>query len=268
MIFTSDAIVLKRTNFANNDILLTLFTSRVGKMNAVAQGARHPKNRFASVANPFVYGKFYLLTGSGMSKINGADINKSFYSIREDILKLAYGAWLLELTDMVIVEGEQNLELFMGLKLCLSILSDMDIHDNDEKIEILKMAYEWKLLSKIGLKPLLDKCAQCSVKVDGDGYFSCEEGGMLCQDCYREIISQMDLENKKSKKPINVYKVGDTIPKILEFLFAKNVHEILDTSIHLTYVKKIDTLFIEYLKCHLGVNKFNSRAFLKSISSN
>ncbi len=265
MIFTSDAIVLKRTALANNDILLTLFTLRTGKMMAVAQGARHPKNRLASASNPFVYGKFFLLTGSGMSKINGVDIEKSFYSIRENIVKLAYGAWFLELTDLVIVEGEQNIDLFMELKLCLSRLADMDVNTSTKDVEVLKMAYEWTLLSKIGLAPLISNCTICSEDIVTSRYFSCESGGMICEACSNQIEQENSIRKQKKQSEIKVYKMGDTIPKILEFLLTKSVDEILNQSFHETYVKKLDTLAYEYLKYHLGVKQFKSRAFLKDL---
>ncbi len=270
MIFSSDALVLKRTALSDNDVLLTLFTQRIGKMTAIAQGAKHPKNRFAAGAHPFIYGKFFLMTGSGISKLNGIDIEKSFYGIREDIVKLAYGTWFLELADTVIVEGEPNIELFESLKLCLSRLEKMEIDaennnsnlsKNAQKIDILKMAYEWQLIDKIGLRPMIDQCTQCGSNVDGAGYFSSQEGGSICEVCAKQILD----ENDNTQHKIEVYKMGATIPKILHFIFNNSVDTMLETDIHSAYVNKLDTLAFEYLKIHIGVNNFKSRDFLKGL---
>ncbi len=272
MIFSSNALVLKRTNFSDNDVLLTLFTSRIGKVIVVANGARHPKNRLASAANPFIYGKFFFMTGSGLSKLNGVDIEKSYYGIREDIVKLAYGTWFLELADMVIVEGEPNIELFEGLKYCLARLEKINIEDNKnnidnksknaKKIDILKMAYEWKLIDKVGLRPLLNECAKCGSKIDNTGYFSCEEGGAICESCAKQMLKYAQMNKYK----ISIYKMGSTIPKILDFIFSNSVDNIIKTDFHNAYINKLDGLICEYLKIHLGVNCFKSREFLKAIN--
>lgn len=246
MLFSSEALVLKRTPLTNNDMLLTLFTKKAGKLSAVANGARHPKNRLSSGAHPFVYGQFFLSTGRSLPKVNNIDIEQSFYAIREDIVKLAYGAWFLELAEISIMEGQANHVLFELLKTCLKIMIE-----KKDQFDVLKMAYEWKLIKSIGLQPMLDQCALCGKDNEKSWYFSTVEGGVVCSDC--------------AKTQKGIYKVGTTLPRIMSYLFEESMETIQKTKFHGDYVGKMEVLSNHYLRHHLDKGSFKSLSFLNGI---
>ena len=246
MFFTSEAIVLKRTKLSDNDMILTLFTKKAGKIDAIASGARHPKSRFAAGAHPFVLGRYNLSTGGNLAKVTSIDVHESFYHLREDLDKLAYGSWFLELADSVTIEGVTNHQLFYDLVESIHVLLDEDVNPNQ-----IKVAYEMKLLDSTGIRPILNECINCGATGDRKWQFSVSEGGVVCENCTGDFES--------------LFRMGKTLPKIMMYFLLKDMRIISKTKIHDSYIKKLDIILNAYLRHHLDKNNFKSLDFLNSI---
>ncbi len=246
MFFSTEAIVLKRTKLSDNDMILTLFTKKAGKINAIASGARHPKSRFAAGAHPFVVGRYNVSSGNSLSKVTSIDVHESFYHIREDLDKLAYGAWFLELADLAVAESMLNNKLFIDLIETIHVLLDDEINPNQ-----LKVAYELKLLDSIGFRPVLNECINCGATGDRKWQFSVSDGGLVCENCTGDFET--------------LYRMGKTLPKIMMYFLIKDMKIISKTKIHDSYIKKLDIILNAYLRHHLDRNNFKSLDFLNSI---
>ena len=246
MFFTSEAIVLKRTKLSDNDMILTLFTKKAGKMDAIANGARHPKSRFASGAHPFVLGRYNLSTGGSMAKVTSIDVHESFYHLREDLNRLAYGSWFLELADVVVVEGVTNHQLFYDLVESIHVLLDENVNPDQ-----IKVAYEMKLIDSAGMRPILNECINCGAKGDRKWQFSVPDGGLVCENCTGDFD--------------NLFRMGKTLPKIMMYFLIKDMRIISKTKIHDSYIKKLDIILNAYLRHHLDKTSFKSLDFLNTI---
>ena len=246
MFFTSEAIVLKRTKLSDNDMILTLFTKKAGKMDAIANGARHPKSRFASGAHPFVLGRYNLSTGGSMAKVTSIDVHESFYHLREDLNKLAYGSWFLELADFVVVEGVTNHQLFYDLVESIHVLLDENVNPDQ-----IKVAYEMKLIDSAGMRPILNECINCGARGDQRWQFSVPDGGLVCENCTGDFD--------------NLFRMGKTLPKIMMYFLIKDMRIISKTKIHDSYIKRLDIILNAYLRHHLDKNSFKSLDFLNTI---
>src|SRR5260370_35101557 len=62
-VYTTEAIVLRRTDFGEADRILTLFTPSYGKVRAIAKGARRTPSRLAGHLEPFTRTQLLLATG-------------------------------------------------------------------------------------------------------------------------------------------------------------------------------------------------------------
>lgn len=246
MFFSSDALVLKRTKVSDNDMILTLFTKKAGKMQAIANGARHPKSRFASGAHPFVFGRYNLSTGSNMAKVTSIEVYDSFYHLREDLNRLAYGSWLLELADGITVEGVTNHKLFVALLESIELLIKPEVNPDQ-----IKVAYELKAIDSIGIRPELHSCVSCGVTGDRKWKFSVPEGGLVCEKCAAGYDS--------------LFIIGKTLPKIMQYFLLKDMRIIAKTKIHDSYIEKLDIILNAYLHHHLERHHFKSLEFLNSI---
>src|SRR5699024_9050832 len=100
----------------------------------------------------------------------------SFRTIREDIEKTAYAAYLCEFTNRTMDERKPSKIMFEEL---LGTLTYIDSHDT---YAVPIFMYELKLFQLGGYSPILNHCVRCN-KENQLSHFSVREGGILCASC-------------------------------------------------------------------------------------
>ncbi|HLL53966.1 MAG TPA: DNA repair protein RecO, partial [Myxococcaceae bacterium] len=114
--FTEQALVLSTVDYGEADRLVTLFTLGRGKLTAFAAGARKSKRRFAGALEPFTLLKVQLVERRGNTyRLDGADIERGFYSIREDLARISRALYCVELCRELVREDEPHEQLFYTL---------------------------------------------------------------------------------------------------------------------------------------------------------
>ena len=87
-----------------------------------ARGAKKITSKTMAGTQLFSYCEFTLFEGKGFYSVTQADVIESFYGISEDIEALAYGAYILEITERASFEELENNEIFDLLLRTLFIL--------------------------------------------------------------------------------------------------------------------------------------------------
>ena len=242
MYFETDAIVLRANKSINNDIFLTLFTKKAGKMEVVSNGAKSSKSPLAACSKPFVFGRFILNTKTKTMKITSCDIHDSHFRIADDLNSLAFGNYFIELCNLTIYPNIADTEHFQLIVEIIHLLSLQDIDYN-----LLRAAYLIKLARITGHKPHFDNtCIHCGASTD-QFYFSIHSGGMICSNC------------KGGTDPI---KLNQQFISIMIYLMEKDVRVIVKTKIHPNYTIKIIEIFEKFLMVHQGITKIKSKDFL------
>lgn len=148
--FATETIVIKRINFAEADKILTLYTTRLGKISAIAKGLRRPTSRKSGHLDLLNYAKVFLAEGKNLYIVTQAEVTNSFPQIKADLDKSALAFEACEVINKLTVEGEENKKLFQLLLDFLKTLTD----END------LVEFEKKLLSLLGFwSPKLEKQA-------------------------------------------------------------------------------------------------------------
>ncbi|QQY80480.1 DNA replication and repair protein RecO [Keratinibaculum paraultunense] len=246
MITKTKGVVLKEFRFRETSKILTLYTLKYGKIQAMARGAYRPKSQLIANTQTFSYNEYQLYKGKNFYYINQGDIIDSFYSIRENIDRLMYGSYLLELMDLSTMEEEQNEKLFFLLLKGLSVLSKLD-----RGFVRFILAYELKFISFLGYKPLLDRCANCGNKDLNVIKFSIEKGGIICKDCFRQ-------DNFCENMDSNMYKA-------MKSLLYTPLDEIMCLKIPECIMFKLHAIMEKYILNKIDREKFNSLMMLKSM---
>ncbi len=110
--YAASGIVLKRIDLGEKDRILTIYTKEYGKLGAVAKGARRPGSKLAAASEPLTYSKLLLATGRDLDVLSQADIRESFPNVRRSMASVAYGVYMLELTNHFVDERQPNADLF------------------------------------------------------------------------------------------------------------------------------------------------------------
>ncbi|MGE5675083.1 MAG: DNA repair protein RecO [Mycobacterium leprae] len=182
-LYNTEAIVIRVRDFDEADKIVVLLSRDEGKIQAVAKGARRPRNRYAAAAQIFTHVKAALYSGRSLDTLSQIDIEEPFRHLREDLVRMAYGTYACELMDEMVRDHQKVEAGYLLLLATLHLLNE----ETYEPEPIIR-AYELKLLSILGFRPSLAECVSCGGDTDGEGpvRFSPALGGVLCPHCSGE----------------------------------------------------------------------------------
>jgi DNA repair protein RecO (recombination protein O) len=173
-----ECVVLRHSNWGEADRLLALFTREAGKLRAVAKGARKMRSRKAGHLEPFTRVKLLLAHGRDFWIVTQAETVDAFLPLREDLLRTAYGSYVLEIIDRFTFDEGENRSLYQLLVDTLERVTTLP----DPYIAI--RYYEIRLLDQVGFRPQLFQCVNCGKMIKAeDQFFSFLQGGVVCPSC-------------------------------------------------------------------------------------
>ena len=105
-------MIIKTQDYKENDKLLWIFTERLGKITAIAKGAKKSKNKLMALSMTFSFGQYMIFKGKNLHNLSEGRIINSFQGLLKDFEKLTYGSYLCDLIDISMPEGEVNEALF------------------------------------------------------------------------------------------------------------------------------------------------------------
>lgn len=144
MYFKTEAVILKKRNFAESDRLLTIFTRDFGKLTVLAKGVRRPASRKAGHLELGNWCKVFIAKGKNIDILTEVELKKAFgiADFREDKANKIYH--LLEIIENLTVEHQKNQEAFI---LLVKFLKKVDTEQN---FSLLSSVFKIKLLSYLG----------------------------------------------------------------------------------------------------------------------
>lgn len=242
----TSAIVLKTVKLSDSDVLITVFSDKHGKITAIAKGGRSAKSKLNASAQLFVYGEYSLSMGSKWNYVNSVEVYDAHYKIREDLVKLSYASYFVELTSFVLPEDTANLKLFAVLKNVL-----VSLKEDKCPAKLLRIIFELKTLDSLGYRPETSQCIECNAK-ENLHFMSIEDGGVLCESCARNMNKGL--------------KIGKKLSRLMTLLLNEDTIKLCQLEINDFYIEKLDILMNNYLKHHVGIKRFKSIEFLNALN--
>ena len=179
---STSAILLRRIEFGDYDLIVTLFTEDQGKISAIAKSAKKSVKRFPGVLEPFSLVNVVLTRGKGMPVLKEASLERPYFKIREDILKTSYASYWSEIIYLWMAENEPQKNLY---RLTTQVLSELD--RGEIQVEILSILFQMRFLSLAGFRPNFDHCHTCKTDLDQIQCASVvadpAKGGIVCPKC-------------------------------------------------------------------------------------
>ncbi len=176
--FRVEALVLRHQDWGEADRMITIYTLEMGKVRAIAKGARKPRSRKAGHLEPFTRSGLLLARGREILIVTQAETIEAYTPLHEDLLRTTYAAYVVELLDRFTLEEGENRSLFYLLADTLGRLAISTLP------ELALRYYEIRLLDLVGFRPQLFRCIGCGKEIQAvDQYFSANQGGVLCPVC-------------------------------------------------------------------------------------
>ncbi len=199
------AICIRAVDYSETSQIVTFFARAAGKISAIAKGSKRPKSAFDGPIEIFSYGKIVFsdsnkeklatLTEFAPHQLGVPSTNKAR---RFDTGQLVRGSSLsnnlytmncclfgAELLNNLTHDYDPHPALFDDF---LQFLENTQNINNKRQMLALLILFQLSLLKKVGLRPVLNACANCKTRYEGrktrdEVYFSSSANGLICRDC-------------------------------------------------------------------------------------
>lgn len=182
--YSTSAILIRRVDYGDYDLILNFLTRDRGKISAIAKSAKRSRKRFGGVLELFNSLDIVVSRGrgKGLSVVNEASLIKPLFNIGTDIKKTAYASYWAELTNLWLEEGRAQTGIYDLLD---HVLAELDA--GAVSGEVLSILFQMRFLNLSGLCPNLSHCSTCSIEMDAAPRhrmnFDLSKGGVVCERC-------------------------------------------------------------------------------------
>lgn len=236
-----EGIVVSEVSYSESSKILNILTKEHGLVGVMSKGCKKIKSPLRSVSTKLTYGYFHVhYKKDGLSTLVSVDVIDSLMKLKSDITKISYASFLLELTEQVYKQNNNN-DIFDIFTSALK-----KINEGFDPI-IITNILELKYLDYLGIGLSLDGCSICG-NTEDIVTISSKQGGYLCRDCCHEskIFSSRMI-------------------KLIRMFYYVDISKITKLELHYDTIKEIDTFLDEYYDDYSGLY-LKSKQLLKNIS--
>jgi DNA repair protein RecO (recombination protein O) len=157
----SMALLMRAVDYRDADRILTLFSQDLGKLSAIARGARSSRHRFAGALEPYAIIRVELAPSRGeLWTLSSATIQQTFVGILHDLGRMEAAAAALTLLRETQPVRVPDSELFLAT---VQYLTLVDVQGDTTRAGLL--AFAIRALSRLGLAPRMDACGRSGAPV-------------------------------------------------------------------------------------------------------
>ena len=246
----TQAIVLRTWPFGESDKIVSFLTESHGKLTGIAKGAKRSRKRFVNSLEPFslVNLRFQDRVHNSLVFVVAADLVFGFKDLLASLEKISFASYLVEITDGLIGEREENRLVFQHLKDGLA-----QIDEQPTSLTFL-VSFELKLLKLTGYQPLLDSCRRCGRErrygCETRWHFSPKDGGILCESC--------------SRLRKEIFSLSAVTLEMLTHLQQEKSMSVSYDSPSTKVLKEMRSLLVRFIEFHME-REIKSAAFLRQL---
>ncbi len=173
-----NALMIRATDYGENDKILTLLTAEAGRITAGIKGVRKAGAKLKFAAQPFCFAEYILAERGGRYTVTQASECESFYELRCDVNKLYAASSVCEVAAALSYEGDDASAIFYAAIRSLSAMCN-----GDESMELIKFLVF--VLVKSGYGIGLERCTECGASLVGKEKmrFDMNAGSFTCWEC-------------------------------------------------------------------------------------
>ncbi|MGD9054578.1 MAG: DNA repair protein RecO [Desulfobacterales bacterium] len=207
--FSTPAILLRRLDYGDYDLILTFLSLQRGKISLIAKSAKKSTKRFAGTLELFSLIEVVGSTGKrrGLPVLKEATLKSPYSAIRNDIKKTAYASYWCELIYNWLEENQEQSQIYYLLKYVLGELDSGALTSAE-----LSILFQMQLLYLSGHRPNLSECANCRKNLETIDaqhvVFDVTRGAILCQGCISGSGGRLRL-SKGTIKHLIWFESGD-----------------------------------------------------------
>lgn len=196
MVFATNGVITKISDYGNSDKLLSMITPK-GRISVMVKGSKSPTSKLSAISQMFSYGNYEIYEKNNAYWLKGGSIITSFYELTRDIASLSLATYLCDLANEFTDEGIEDDEIMRLLLNSLHLICQ-----NKKKKELIKGVFEFRAMCLSGYMPRISACVWCGEFEAPDNYLDVSGGKVICAKCLSE-------KNKKIPKISKEFEYND-----------------------------------------------------------
>lgn len=178
-------LVIRATEFGEDDLLFTVLTEELGRLPVIVKGASGKKG-FSHGVSVGYYMSFVLYKKGTMCWHKESELLEPFLQVRGDLLLSALSGYILDVAYELSDDGQECYDI---LGLTYNTLYAL-AYRPEIPSRLVKAAFELKAMSISGYMPTVTECHICG-KVEGDLWFDVMNGGLICSSCMKKKSNEV-----------------------------------------------------------------------------
>jgi len=227
------AICIRAVDFSETSQIVTFFARAAGKISAIAKGSKRPKSAFDGPIEIFSYGKIVFSDSNKeklatLTEFESAYGGAGFTSLSNNLSALNSCLFAAELLNNLTHDYDPHPQLFDDF---LQFLQNAQEGNKKSEMLALLILFQLSLLKEVGLRPVLNACANCKTKyehrassIEHRVYFSSSANGLVCRDCEASFPDKLRLTQTAANCLSNLKLIAESQEKTLIEIETVLVH--------------------------------------------
>jgi DNA repair protein RecO (recombination protein O) len=239
MLIKDEAVCLRALDYSETSQIVTFFTRATGKIGAIAKGSKRPRSAFDGPIEVFAHGKivFSDSTREKLATLTEFEQQPGFTHLSNNLFTLNCCLFAAELLSNLIDDYDPHPQLFDSLLQFLQSANERRASSIEHRdVLALLTLFQLALLKEVGLKPILNACANCKTKYSAgrltaeirdtryEVYFSSSANGLICRDCEASFPDKMRLTSPAANTLSNLKMLAEADEKTLNEIEKILVH--------------------------------------------
>lgn len=261
--FSTDAILLRKIEYGDHDLIITFLTRDKGKICVMAKNAKKSVRRFSGAMDLFsvnhIQCVFPKKNKDAMINLCQTVLENGFSHIRYDVLNTAYASYWTEIVTQWLEEGKAQPDIFELLYTALEMVDDGFI-----RTEVISLLFQIRFMRLSGFSPGLDRCDTCRTSIEGVDsarlWFDFKAGRVVCPQCKGSISWVQEPAGPFGAGSRGCWVSKGTL-KQLSWINTVEMARADRIKFSSAAIKEGETLLESFIPFHIGRN-FNSLKFL------
>ena len=183
------AITLDRKDVGEKDVFAVLFSLERGRVPVIVRGTKKTVSSLRPATDLLNEGEAFVVTRKGTDLLTEWIPLESFSAVKTDLRKLALAGYFARLASRVSTDFQPEPQLYRLLRNTLLLLQKCNTYG------IIKLVFEWGILSISGLLFDIEHCVNCGNPLDSRKKFMLDAalGGLVCAHCSQGAENNMDI---------------------------------------------------------------------------
>lgn len=177
--YKSEAIILKRWDYKEQDRMVRVLTRDFGKLTCRAISARKIESKLAGHLEPFIHSDLFFARSKTIDIVAGSNTISSNATLRQSLPHYAAAGYFTDIVDRWVQERDNDPALFDHVR---QFLQWYNTHDANTFVFI---AAVFQFFSLLGYRMELNRCHHCQRPIQPQGItFHLQLWNVECTDCH------------------------------------------------------------------------------------